>query len=188
MNQDPSEPGRHEPELARLEALPAPEREKHLLGAYDRLRSRVIDSFEKKGHPLGADALRVLLLVPDIFLLLVRLALDKEVPRGTRALIGSVLAYFLLPLDLFPEGLFGAAGFLDDLVLATALLSQVFGGELEPHARRHWSGPDDLREVLRDVSDTAHRLLGHKRRQRIEKLLEKKGLKAPLTDEDDREG
>ncbi len=184
MNQDPAEPRPHDPELARLEALPVPEREEHLLGAYDRLRKRVLSSFEKKGHRLGADAMRVLLLVPDIFLLLVRLALDKEVPRGTRALIGSVLAYFLLPLDLFPEGLLGAAGFLDDLVLATALLSQVFGGELEPHARRHWSGPDDLREVLRDVSNTAHRLLGKRRRQRIERLLEKRGLKPPSGGED----
>lgn len=169
--------------LSELEDLHPEEREEHILGTYDRLRARVLAAVEKKGGKLGADAVRVLLLVPDIFLLLVRLTLDKEVPFATRALIGSVLAYFLLPIDLLPEGLLGGAGFLDDLVLATAVLSQAFAGELEPYARRHWSGPDDIREVLQDVSETARRLVGRRARKSLDRLLEKKGV-APERDEE----
>lgn len=148
-----------------------PAEARHLLPVYDRLRRRALSAVERRGGRLGADAVRVLLLVPDIFLLLVRLVLDREVPAGTRALIGSVLAYFLVPLDLLPEGLVGGAGFLDDMVLATAVLAQVFGGELEPYARKHWSGPEDLRVVLRDVTASAHRLLSGKTRRRLEEVL-----------------
>lgn len=157
--------------------LPAPR--EHLLTFYDRLRDKVLAAVEKKSGKLGADAVKVLLLVPDIFLLLVRLVLDKEVPRPARAMIGSVLAYFLLPIDLLPEALIGGAGLLDDLVLATAVLTQVFGGELEPYAKKHWSGPDDLRQVLHDVSAAAHRILGPTLPAKIDKFLERHGGKHP---------
>ncbi len=150
----------------------------HLLVAYDRIRAKVLAAVERKGGKLGADAVKVLLLVPDIFLLLVRLTLDREVPAPTRALIGSVLAYFILPIDLFPEALVGGAGFLDDVVLATAVLAQAFGGDLEPYARRHWSGPEDLRVVLADVSAAAHRLLGGKTTGKLHRLLTRHGVEA----------
>jgi len=159
---------------AAAEAVEVPKRE-HLLAVYDRIRERVVRAVEKKGGKLGADAVRVLLLVPDIFLLLVRLALDRDVPASARALIASVLAYFILPVDLLPEAILGGAGFLDDVVLATAVLAQAFGGELEPYARKHWSGPEDLRVVIRDVSEAARRLIGGKAHGRLKKLLGKKG-------------
>lgn len=143
----------------------------HILAGYDRMRRRILAAVEERGGRLGADLLRVLLLVPDIFLLLVRLALDREVPAAARATIVAALAYFLLPIDLLPEAILGGAGYLDDVVLATALLAQAFGGELEPYARKHWSGPEELREVLGDVSAAAHRLAGDKLHGRLRKLL-----------------
>lgn len=169
-----------EPETTALEVhpepgLPAPK--EHLLAGYDRIREKVIHAVERRGGHLGGDLVKVLLLVPDIFLLLVRLVLDKEVPAPTRALIGSVIAYFLLPVDLLPEALIGGAGFLDDVVLAAAVLAQAFGGELEPYARKHWSGPDDLREALRDVTAAAHRVLGKNAEEKLKKFLTERGWK-----------
>ncbi|HRC84911.1 MAG TPA: DUF1232 domain-containing protein [Thermoanaerobaculia bacterium] len=171
-------------ELDPLQGLPEHEREEHLLGAYDRVRAKVLAAVERRGGRLSADAVKVLLLVPDIFLLLVRLTLDKDVPFASRALIGSVLAYFISPVDLLPEGIFGGVGFLDDMVLATAVLAQAFGGELEPYARRHWSGPDDIREVLRDVTATARRLLGPRTRERLDRMLEKRGVRVHREEEE----
>ncbi len=144
---------------------------KRLLSFYDRLREKILHSVEKRGGKMSENALKALLLVPDVFILLVRLTLDKNVPGSTRAMVGGALAYFILPADLLPEMILGGAGFLDDLILATAVLSQAFGGELEPYARRHWSGPEDLRVVLRDLSQTAQSLLGQNLYDRLRKLL-----------------
>jgi uncharacterized membrane protein YkvA (DUF1232 family) len=116
------------------------------------------------------------LLVPDIFLLLARLTVDKEVPAATRAMIGGSLAYFILPIDLLPEALLGPVGYMEDLVLAVAVLAQAFGGDLEPYARKHWTGPEELRIVLHDISTTAERLLGKKLYDRLRKLLGKRGI------------
>ena len=150
---------------------------KRLLSFYDRLRERVLHTVEKRGGKMSEGAVKTLLLVPDVFILLVRLMLDKTVPGSTRAMIGGALAYFILPADLLPEMILGGAGFIDDLVLATAVLSQAFGGELEPYARRHWSGPEDLRVVLRDISQTAQSLLGQNLYDKLKRLMGRRGIR-----------
>ncbi len=148
-----------------------------LLSFYDRLRARVVAAAQGKGGRLGEGAVRALLLVPDVFMLLVRLALDKSVPAPARMLIGGALAYFVLPIDLVPEGIIGVGGYVDDLVLATAVLAQAFSGDLEPYARRHWSGSEDLRVVIRDVAYTAENLLGAKVYGRLKALLARRGVR-----------
>jgi uncharacterized membrane protein YkvA (DUF1232 family) len=153
---------------------------KGLLSFYDRLREKILHAIEKRegkrGAKLTEGTVRALLLVPDVFILLARLALDKEVPGSTRAMIGGALAYFILPIDLLPEALLGGAGFLDDLVLGTAVLSQAFGGDLEPYARKHWSGSEDLRVVIRDISETAQSLLGQNLYDKLRRLLSRRGI------------
>lgn len=147
-----------------------------LLSYYDRLRRRMMNAAERKNHRLGKPAVEALLLVPDVFILLVRLSLDKEVPAGARGLIAGALAYFVLPLDLFPEAVFGAAGYLEDLVLASAVLAQAFGGELEPYARKYWSGDQELRKVLHDIADSAQNLLGRNLYARLRRTLARRGI------------
>ncbi len=147
-----------------------------LLSFYDRLREKILHAVEKRGGRLGEGAVRALLLVPDVFMLLARLSLDREVPGSARALIGGTLAYFVLPIDLFPEALLGGIGFMDDLVLAAAVLAQAFSGELEPYARKHWSGSEDLRVVLRDLTTTAHSLLGENLFNKVKNLLRRRGV------------
>jgi uncharacterized membrane protein YkvA (DUF1232 family) len=148
-----------------------------LLSFYDRLREAIFKVVEKRGGKLSEGTARALMLVPDIFILLVRLALDKEVPRSSRALIGGAIAYFILPFDLLPEAILGPVGYLDDLVLAAAVLAQAFGGDLEPYARKHWSGKEDLRVVIRDITETAQSLLGQNLYDRLRRLLSRRGVK-----------
>ena len=159
-----------------------------LLSFYDRLREKILHAVEKRAGRRGAklteDAVWALLLVPDVFILLVRLALDKEVPGSARAMIGGALAYFILPIDLLPEAFLGAAGFLDDLVLATAVLAQAFGGDLEPYARKHWSGSEDLRVVIQDVTATAQSLLGQKLYDRLYRVMSRRGIELKGPGED----
>lgn len=147
-----------------------------LLSFYDRLRARIVVAVERKGGRLGTKAVTALLLVPDMFVLLVRLALDPEVPGSTRALIGGAIAYFVLPVDLMPEAIVGGAGYLEDLVLATAVLAQTFGDDLEPYARKYWSGPDDLRKVISDVTGAAQGLVGTNVYDRLHRALRRRDV------------
>ena len=147
-----------------------------LLSFYDRLRARIVRTLDRKGGKIGPDVASALLLVPDVFILVLRLTMDKEVPRPTRALLASTMAYFVLPIDLMPEGVIGPAGYLDDLVLALTVLSRAFGEELESHAEKYWSGSESLRAVLGDVLGSANSLLGTSLYGRVRALLETKGV------------
>ena len=147
-----------------------------LLSFYDRLRRRIERTLERRGGKLGQGAASALLLVPDVFVLMLRLAMDKDVPKSTRTVLASTLAYFVLPLDLMPEGVIGPTGYLDDLVLALSVLSRTFGKELEPYAEKYWSGSQPLRGVLSDVLTSADRLLGSNLYDRVQALLEKRGV------------
>lgn len=146
-----------------------------LLSFYDSLRQGVLRWAEERGRA-SRGATRALLLVPDVFILLVRLTLDREVPKPARALIGGALAYFILPLDFLPEMVLGPIGFMDDLVLAVTALGQAFGDDLEPFTRKHWSGPEELRVVLRDVSTSADQLLGNRLYARLRRYLGRRGV------------
>ena len=148
-----------------------------LLGFYDRLRERVLQAVERHGGRFSETTVEALLLAPDLFLLLVRLSLDRRVPSRARALIAGTLAYFILPTDLLPEAVLGPAGYLDDLVLTAAVLSQVFGGELETYTRVHWSGRHELTRVLERITDSADDLLGAGLYARLKRLLERHGIK-----------
>jgi len=147
-----------------------------LLGFYDRLRSRVLDTVERRAGRLPEDVVIALLLAPDIFILLVRLVMDKDVPRRARWLIGGAIAYWISPIDLLPELFLGPIGYLDDLVVAVAVLSQVFTGDLEPYARKHWTGRQDLHVVLHDISAAARTLLGPAVHDRLKRLLARQGI------------
>ena len=147
-----------------------------LLGFYDRVRERTIAYLETKGGRLSARTTAALLLVPDVLLLLIRLVLDRRTPASSRALIGGALAYFLLPADLAPEIVLGPLGWLDDLVVASTVLAHVLGPELEPAARRYWSGSGRSLAALTDLSRGAGELLGTDLAGRVQKVVERRLL------------
>ncbi len=146
-----------------------------LLGAYDRLRRRIHRATAGRTGDATADAL---LLVPDVFILLARLTLDRDVPSSSRRLLGGALVYFLVPIDLFPEAFAGPVGYVDDLVIACAVLGEAFGPDLETFTDSHWSGSKQLATVLGDVGRTADALLGANLWERVRRFLKKRGVRA----------
>lgn len=140
---------------------------------YDRLRRRIAEPLAGKvGTPL-ADTL---LLAPDLFVLLVRLFSDRRVPKSSRSLVGGALVYFLLPADLLPEMLLGPGGFLDDVVLAAAVVSHVFSDEMRPFVERHWSGRGNVQNVLQDAVRAGEALLPARLYERLGRVLARRGV------------
>lgn len=171
---DGMRPGAGSMELDRLSPSAAEaRREVELLGFYDRVRRRVLRAVERRGPRLGRRLVDTLLIVPDVLLLLVRLVLDPDVPRSSRAVIGGGLAYFLLPFDVVPEILVGAPGYVEDLLVASVVLACALGDDLEVYGQRYWSGPEDLRRVLGDIAASASRLVGADVERRLEKVLDR---------------
>lgn len=102
-----------------------------------------------------------LLLAPDLFHLLVKLAMDKEVPSSEKAKIAGALAYFISPIDLIPEALFGPIGYLDDVALAAYVVNSVMKNCDPSIVRRHWAGEQDILGLVQQIVDVAADMLGN---------------------------
>ncbi|HVT05107.1 MAG TPA: DUF1232 domain-containing protein [Thermoanaerobaculia bacterium] len=137
---------------------------------YDRTRTRIASYITKKGGKNGK-ASELLFFVPDVFILLWRLVNDSRVTGKNKLLLGTGIVYFIFPLDLVPEALLGAIGYLDDLVFAVYILNKLLRDTDEAVLREHWSGDTDLLEMMRKVLHSADQLVGKDVLNQIKKLV-----------------
>jgi uncharacterized membrane protein YkvA (DUF1232 family) len=97
------------------------------------------------------DARDVARFIPDCIVLVRRLVGDPRVPRRHKLLLGALVGYLALPIDLVPDFI-PVAGHIDDVlvvVLALRVVLRASGSEL---LREHWPGPESsLAFVLRFV-------------------------------------
>jgi uncharacterized membrane protein YkvA (DUF1232 family) len=101
--------------------------------------------------------------IPDCIVLVRRLLHDPRVPRRYKLLLGLLVGYLALPIDLVPDFI-PVAGQLDDAVVVAVILRAVLRGGGPELMCEHWPGPESsLAMVLRligypgapgDASDT----------------------------------
>ena len=81
--------------------------------------------------------------IPDCIVLVRRLLGDPRVPRRHKQLLGALIGYLVLPLDLVPDFI-PVAGQIDDALVVAVVLRIVLRGSGAALLREHWSGPDEL--------------------------------------------
>jgi uncharacterized membrane protein YkvA (DUF1232 family) len=139
---------------------------------YDRIRNTIQRYIDSKGTVVGKTA-GYLLLVPDIFILLWRLTTDSRVNGKDKVLLGSAVAYYVMPFDLIPEAIMGPAGYLDDLVFGVYVLNKILGSVDASILREHWSGSEDVLDTIQNVLNAAESLVGTDLVGRIKKMMGK---------------
>lgn len=108
---------------------------------------------------------RSVLATPEIFEFFARLFVHEELPQAARALVASVLAYFVAPQDVMPEETLGPYGLLDDLY-AAAHVFRILERELVPEAllRSCWRGRGELYQVMADTYADGRAAVGKDRK------------------------
>lgn len=137
---------------------------------YDRIRNTTRSYLDKKGRAAGKAA-EFLLLVPDVFILLWRLTTDSRVTGKDKVLLGSAVAYYVMPFDLIPEAIVGPIGYLDDLVFGVTVLAKIMISVDAAIIREHWSGTDDALETIQRVLNAADGLVGADLVGKIKKMI-----------------
>jgi uncharacterized membrane protein YkvA (DUF1232 family) len=132
---------------------------------YKSLRRRIRSYLEKKGPAFKyAD---ILLLAPDLFHLLCRLAIDPRVPPLQKAKLAATIAYFISPIGLIPEAITGPIGYVDDIALAAWVLSSMLNSEQREVVEEHWAGQESILKVVQGVLEVAESAIGAGLWQRI---------------------
>jgi len=119
-------------------------------GFYKKLRSKIRDWLNNGGA--SSRWSEYIMLAPDLFHLLIKLTADPRTPIKEKAKLAALLFYFISPIDLIPEVIFGPVGFLDDLLISAWVLSGMINNTDPAIVRKYWAGDGDLLTVI-------HRLL-----------------------------
>lgn len=100
-----------------------------------------------------------LLLAPDLFHLLCKLTIDKDVAIADKAKLAAAVAYFVSPIDIVPDILV-PVGYLDDIALAAYVLNGILNNTSTEVVERHWSGEKNLLEAIKSILAVADTMIG----------------------------
>jgi len=101
-----------------------------------------------------------LLVAPDLFHLLCKLAIDKEVPVSEKAKLAGVIAYFVSPFDLIPEAIIGPVGYIDDVVMTALVINGIINKTSPEIVRHHWAGDKDILDLVQQILQVAEEMVG----------------------------
>lgn len=114
-----------------------------------------------------------ILMAPDLFHLLVKLTLDSRISAYDKAKLAAATAYFIAPLDFLPELILGPTGYLDDIVIAAAVLNQIINRSSVEIVQEHWAGEGDVLKKLQAILYLADQMVGSGLFKRIRKVIER---------------
>lgn len=139
---------------------------------YEDLRKKAKSWNKSKGGKIGSKVGEYLFLLPDFFILLTRLMIDKRVSVKRKLMIGGIIAYVMLPFDLIPDFI-PIIGHIDDLVLVVLGLNMVLNDTDGKILADNWSGEGDVLQQLQKITAAAEKFLDKNLMQRIKRWLSK---------------
>lgn len=101
-----------------------------------------------------------LMSAPDLFHLLCKLAIDKDVLVADKAKLAGAIVYFISPLDVIPEALTGPLGFVDDIALAAYVLNTILSNTDPEIIKKHWAGEGEVLEIIQNIITQADEMVG----------------------------
>jgi len=112
-----------------------------------------------------------LLFAPDLFHLLCKLSIDKDVPAKQKAKLAGAIAYFACPIDLIPEAIVGPVGYIDDIALAAYVLDSIINNTGPAVVKKHWAGDQDVLEVIQHILEVADEMVGSGLWKKLKKVV-----------------
>lgn len=142
-------------DLQTLDQDPQPD---YRLDFYQEMRDSIRTWLSGKGASYRFA--RYLLAAPDLFHLLCRLAVDREVPVSEKAKLAAAIAYFVSPVDALSEGIAGPIGYIDDVALAALVLNGLINKTNPEIVMRHWAGDEDVLDLVQQILQLADQMVG----------------------------
>ncbi|WP_260842527.1 YkvA family protein [Paenarthrobacter nicotinovorans] len=105
-------------------------------------------------HPETVGMKDALRLLPDLLILLRRLAADRALPRGIRVRLVLLLVYLASPIDLVPDFL-PVIGYADDAIIVALVMRSIIGTAGKGPLERHWPGTPAGLTLIQRLAGTA---------------------------------
>ena len=86
---------------------------------------------------------------PNLFKLLCDL-LDEDVDKEDRIKINAAISYYVVPMDVIPEEIYGAYGYIDDIFISAYVLKFLAEKYSFDFLQEAWDFGNDVEEVIED--------------------------------------
>ncbi|MDD3269134.1 MAG: DUF1232 domain-containing protein [Syntrophomonadaceae bacterium] len=126
---------------------------------YQKLRTKMKEWLQSDEGKTNQWA-EYMMFAPDLFHLLCKLAVDKDVMIADKAKLAGAIVYYLSPLDIIPEMLIGPLGFADDIAVAAYVLNQIINHSDPEIVKKHWAGEGEVLEIIQRILASADQMLG----------------------------
>jgi len=139
---------------------------------YEDLRNKIMGWTKEQLGSLGGKLGEYVFLLPDFFILVCRLAVDKRVPVKHKMIVAGIITYIMMPIDLIPDFI-PVIGLVDDLVLVVMGLNLILN-EIDPKILLdNWSGEGQILDHLKKITALAERFLDKHLLQKIKNVLKR---------------
>lgn len=139
---------------------------------YEDLRRKAKDWTKQKGGSTGNKLAEYLFLLPDFFIMVARLAVDKRISVKQKAKVAGIIAYLIMPLDIIPDFI-PVIGHVDDLVLLVMGLNIILNDTDPKVLEDNWSGEGNVLEHMQKITATAERFLDKRIFDKIRKFFKR---------------
>ncbi len=139
---------------------------------YEKLRKNITKFVKDKTGEKTGKFTEYLLTLPDFFILLCRLAIDERVTKTQKLLVGGIIGYVIMPIDIIPDFI-PVIGYVDDLVLVVLGLNLILNELDQKIIFDNWSGEENVLELLQKITATSENFLDKNILGKIKHLISK---------------
>ncbi len=125
---------------------------------YEKLRKRIVGFAQDKAGNSAGKFTEYVLTLPDFFILLCRLAVDKRMNSSQKLMVGGIIAYVISPIDIIPDFI-PVIGYVDDIVLVVYGLNIILNDLDKQVLIDNWSGEQNVLELLQKITLAAEQFL-----------------------------
>ena len=125
----------------------------------DSLRPDAV--YDPTGHPVAVRGMwmkEAALALPNLVKLVYRLMKDSRIPRKSKMILGAILGYMVVPLDIVPDFL-PVVGQADDALLLAYGIRHIIDVAGADIVLEHWDGSQDVLELVGQITGFAAGLL-----------------------------
>lgn len=109
---------------------------------------------------------------PNLFKLLCDL-LDEDIDRESRLEINAAISYYVVPMDVIPEQIYGPYGYIDDIFISVYVLKRIAEKYSYDLLQEVWENDNDIKAVIDDCYEKSFDVLED---EQIEAILFYVGL------------
>lgn len=100
---------------------------------------------------------------PLLFKLLTEVLNEKSITRDLRLDISAAIAYYVVPMDVIPEQIYGPYGYIDDIYVTVYVIKKVADVMGYKFLANLWEGKGELQSVVDECHDKALEVLEDKK-------------------------